>query len=111
MILQHAAQRAVPVGDSRGVAGMSVWNAVLTVVGIVGGYALGGGSITGAILGNALGNVAGCAYGWLAMERKGLDAGGPMLCIRWPSPARRRHGGDAGRRRSGLARSRGRSCS
>jgi O-antigen/teichoic acid export membrane protein len=80
MILQHVPRSALlSLGESRGVAGMSLWNAVLTVIGIVAGYAFGGGSITGAILGNALGNVAGCAFGGLAMRRKDLDANGPML--------------------------------
>ncbi|MSR62045.1 MAG: hypothetical protein EXS08_06340 [Planctomycetes bacterium] len=79
MILQHVPRSALlSLGESRGVAGMSLWNAVLTVVGIVGGYHFGGGSITGAILGNALGNVAGCAFGAYVMHQRGLHVLRPM---------------------------------
>jgi O-antigen/teichoic acid export membrane protein len=79
MILQHVPRCALlALGASRGVAAMAVWNAVLTVIGIVGGFALEGGSLTGAILGNALGNVAGCIVGWRAMRASGLIAGRAM---------------------------------
>jgi hypothetical protein len=54
---------------------MSAWNAGVTVVGIVGGYALSGGSLAAAILGNALGNVAGCAAGWRALRARELFVG------------------------------------
>ena len=79
MILQHVPRCALlALGASRGVASMALWNAVLTVVGIVGGFALHGGSLPGAILGNALGNVAGCLVGWRAMRASGLSAGRAM---------------------------------
>jgi O-antigen/teichoic acid export membrane protein len=79
MILQHVPRCALlALGTSRGVASMALWNAVLTVVGIVGGYALQSGSLTGAILGNAFGNVAGCIVGWWAMRACGLRVGRVM---------------------------------
>jgi O-antigen/teichoic acid export membrane protein len=79
MILQHVPRCALlALGTSRGVASMALWNALLTVVGIVGGYALEGGSLAGAILGNALGNVAGCLVGWWAMRACGLRVGRVM---------------------------------
>ncbi len=84
MILQHVPRcTLLALGASRGVAAMALWNAVLTVVGIVGGYALGrfaGGarSLEGAILGNALGNVAGCWVGWMALRERGLAVGREM---------------------------------
>jgi len=79
MILQHVPRCVLlSVGDSRGVARMAAWNAGLTVVGIVAGYAVDGGSITGAILGNALGNVAGCWVGWRAMRAHALHLGRAM---------------------------------
>jgi len=79
MILQHVPRCALlALGASRGVAAMALWNAVLTVVGIVGGFALDGGSLAGAILGNALGNVVGCAVGWWAMRATGLHVGRGM---------------------------------
>jgi O-antigen/teichoic acid export membrane protein len=80
MILQHVPRSALlALGASRGVAAMALWNAVLTVVGIVGGFALHGGSLTGAILGNALGNVAGCLVGARMMGARGLHAGRAMV--------------------------------
>src|SRR5262245_4814744 len=79
MILQQVPRCALlALGASRGVAAMALWNAVLTVVGIVGGFALEGGSLAGAILGNALGNVAGCVVGWRAMRASGLRGGREM---------------------------------
>src|SRR6185503_8059316 len=79
MILQHVPRCALlALGTSRGVASMALWNAVFTVVGIVGGYALQGGSLAGAILGNALGNVAGCIVGWWSMRACGLRVGRTM---------------------------------
>lgn len=79
MILQHVPRCALlALGTSRSVASMALWNAVFTVVGIVGGYALRGGSLAGAILGNALGNVAGCIVGWWAMRACGLRVGRTM---------------------------------
>ncbi len=80
MVLQHVPRSALlSVGASRAVAGMALGNALLTVVGIVAGFSLGGGSVPGAIWGNALGNVAGCGCGWLALRRRGLAAGAPMV--------------------------------
>ena len=73
------------LANSRAVAAMSIWNAVLTVIGIVGGYAVNGGWLDGAIYGNALGNVAGCAAGWASMRaarRTGLTLG---TLVRVPS--------------------------
>lgn len=84
MILQHVPRcTLLSLGAARGVAAMALWNALLTVVGIVGGYALGGGdeglgALEGAILGNGLGNVAGCAVGWLALRQRGLHVGRAM---------------------------------
>lgn len=84
MILQHVPRcTLLALGASRGVAAMALWNAVLTVAGIVGGYALGGAfdpasALAGAILGNALGNVAGCLVGWLALRERGLAVGRQM---------------------------------
>lgn len=83
MVLQHVPRSALlALGEARGVASMALWNAILTVVGIVGGYALGGGAeglgLEGAIVGNGLGNVAGCAVGWLALRGRGLDVGREM---------------------------------
>ncbi len=79
MILQHVPRCALlALGTSRGLASMALWNAILTVVGIVGGYALEGGSLAGAILGNALGNVAGCLVGWWSMRANGLCVGRVM---------------------------------
>jgi len=76
MILQQVPRcTLLALGNSRAVASMAGWNAAVTVVGILGGYALGDGSVTGAILGNALGNVAGCCAGWLAMRALGLRLG------------------------------------
>ena len=79
MILQHVPRCALlALGTSKRVASMALWNAVFTVMGIVGGYALQGGSLAGAILGNALGKVAGCIVGWSAMRACGLRVGGVM---------------------------------
>jgi O-antigen/teichoic acid export membrane protein len=79
MILQHVPRCALlSLGNSKAVASMAIWNAVLTVIGIIGGFAFQGGSLSGAILGNALGNVAGCLVGWWAMRRHGLEAGRAM---------------------------------
>jgi O-antigen/teichoic acid export membrane protein len=79
MILQHVPRCALlSLGVSRGVASMALWNAVFTVAGIVGGFALDGGSLAGAILGNALGNVAGCLVGWWSMRAFGLGLGRAM---------------------------------
>jgi O-antigen/teichoic acid export membrane protein len=76
MILQHVPRcTLLSLGHSRGVAAMAGWNAVFTVVGIVGGYAMHGGWLEGAILGNALGNVAGCSSGWWSMRARGLRVG------------------------------------
>jgi O-antigen/teichoic acid export membrane protein len=73
MVLQHVPRSALlSLGASREQAGTALCNAVMTVIGVVGGFLLGGRSITGAILGNALGNVAGCAYGALALHRRGI---------------------------------------
>src|SRR5262245_54618576 len=85
MILQHVPRcTLLALGHSRGVAAMSTWNAVLTVVGVAGGFALGWigggeGSLAGAILGNALGNVAGCWVGEAALRKNGLSVGREML--------------------------------
>jgi O-antigen/teichoic acid export membrane protein len=80
MVLQHVPRSALlSLGASRGVAVMALANALLTVVGIVAGYTLGGGSVPGAIWGNALGNVAGCLAGWLALRGRGLAIGRPMV--------------------------------
>ena len=79
MILQQVPRCALlSLTNSRAVAAMSIWNAVLTVIGIVGGYALNGGWIDGAIYGNALGNVAGCVAGWASMRAAGLHIGRPL---------------------------------
>jgi O-antigen/teichoic acid export membrane protein len=79
MILQQVPRCALlSLGDARAVAAMAGWNAAITVVGIVGGYALAGGSLSGAILGNALGNVAGCWVGWRALRAHGLRVGREM---------------------------------
>src|SRR5262245_20931407 len=79
MILQQVPRSALlALGTSRGVAAMATWNAVLTVLGIVGGFALDGADLTGAILGNGLGNVAGCLVGWWALRACGLRAGRTM---------------------------------
>jgi hypothetical protein len=84
MILQHVPRCALlALGASRGVAAMALWNAILTVVGIIGGWSLGylartEGSLTGAILGNALGNVAGCWVGWRALHARGIAVGREM---------------------------------
>jgi O-antigen/teichoic acid export membrane protein len=79
MILQQVPRCALlALGTSRGVASMAWWNATLTVAGIVAGYAVHGGWLTGAILGNALGNVAGCLVGWRALRASGLHAGRAM---------------------------------
>jgi O-antigen/teichoic acid export membrane protein len=80
MILQHVPRCALlSLGVSRGVASMAFWNAGLTVVGIVGGYALQGGWLAGAIIGNALGNVAGCWVGWVALRESGLHVGRALV--------------------------------
>ncbi len=80
MVLQQVPRSVLlSLGGSREVAVMALWNAVLTVVGIVLGFTAGGGSVPGAIWGNALGNVAGCASGALAMRRRGLFAGQTMV--------------------------------
>jgi O-antigen/teichoic acid export membrane protein len=80
MVLQHVPRSALlSLGASRGVAVMALGNALLTVLGIVAGYTLGGGSVPGAIWGNALGNVAGCLAGWLALRGRGLAVGRPMV--------------------------------
>jgi O-antigen/teichoic acid export membrane protein len=79
MILQHVPRCALlSLGDARAIAAMSSWNAVLTVVGVAGGYRIAGGSLPGAILGNALGNVAGCLAGWWRMRAHGLCVGRTM---------------------------------
>jgi len=79
MILQHIPRSTLlSVGASRAVASMAVWNAVVTVVGIVAGYQLLGGSLPAAILGNAVGNVAGCIIGWWSMRVRAVRAGRPM---------------------------------
>ncbi len=84
MILQHVPRcTLLSLGAARGVASMALWNALLTVAGIIGGYALGGGgdrlgALEGAILGNGLGNVAGCAVGWYALRAHGLRVGREM---------------------------------
>jgi O-antigen/teichoic acid export membrane protein len=79
MILQHVPRCALlALGNSRAVAAMAAWNAGITVLGIVGGFALGRGSLAGAILGNALGNVAGCLVGWQALRARGLHVGRTM---------------------------------
>jgi O-antigen/teichoic acid export membrane protein len=80
MVLQHVPRCVLlALGNSRGVAAMAWWNAVLTVLGIVGGYAYEGGSLAGAILGNALGNVAGCLVGWWKLRAHGLHSGRVMV--------------------------------
>ena len=79
MVLQQVPRCALlALGASRECAAMALWNAVLTVVGIVGGYALDREALRGAILGNALGNVAGCVVGWLALSARGLHFGRGM---------------------------------
>jgi len=85
MVLQHVPRSVLlSQGASREVAGMALWNALVTVLGVVCGYWAGGrvrdGSlaITGAILGNALGNLAGCLVGWRSMKRRGLAVGRVM---------------------------------
>jgi O-antigen/teichoic acid export membrane protein len=79
MVLQHVPRCVLlALGNSKSVAAMAWWNAVLTVIGIVGGYAYRSGSLTGAILGNALGNVAGCWVGWRALRTHGLAVGRAM---------------------------------
>jgi O-antigen/teichoic acid export membrane protein len=79
MILQQVPRCALlAVNDSRAIAGMALWNAVLTVMGIVGGFALQGGWLAGGILGNALGNLAGCWVGWRAMRAHELRLGRTM---------------------------------
>lgn len=79
MVLQHVPRSALlSLGASREQAGTAVANAVMTVVGVVGGFFLAGHSVTGAILGNALGNVAGCAYGALALHRRKIHVARQM---------------------------------
>jgi O-antigen/teichoic acid export membrane protein len=78
MILQQVPRSALlSQGASREVAAMALWNAGITVLGIVAGYHYG--SIGGAILGNGLGNVAGCVSGWWALRARGLHVGTGML--------------------------------
>jgi O-antigen/teichoic acid export membrane protein len=80
MILQQVPRcTLLSIGDARGVATMAGWNAALTVVGVLCGYLLFGGSLRGAIIGNAVGNVAGCFFGWRGLLRHGLHAGRPMV--------------------------------
>jgi len=80
MVLQHVPRSALlSIGVSSKVASMAFMNAVFTVGGIVGGYALTRGSVPGAIIGNALGNVAGCAWGIIMARRCGLKIGRPMV--------------------------------
>jgi O-antigen/teichoic acid export membrane protein len=79
MVLQHVPRSALlSLGASREQAGTAVANAVMTVLGVAGGFFLSGRSINGAIIGNALGNVAGCAYGAFALQRRGIRVAGQM---------------------------------
>ena len=80
MVLQHVPRSALlSIGVSSKVASMAFMNAVFTVGGIVGGYALTRGSVPGAIIGNAIGNVAGCAWGIIMARGCGLKVGRPMV--------------------------------
>jgi len=78
MILQQVPRTALlAVGNSRGVAAMSFFNALVTVAGCIVGFRLG--STRGLILGNALGNLAGCVVGAWCTRARGLQVGGRML--------------------------------
>ena len=84
MILQHVPRGAMlSLGNSRGVSYMMFANAAVTIVGCIGGYAVGKavgfGSLRGAILGNALGNIGGCLAGYAMARRGGIRLGRPML--------------------------------
>ena len=85
MILQHVPRSALlSLGDSRGVAGMALVNALCTVGGIVAGFAVTRGlelpyqAVSGAVIGNAVGNVAGCVYGARAAHGHGVRFGATM---------------------------------